>query len=146
MSGFWGRVGGFSGGKEERGLNPILPFTFSHGQCRQLSLEGLRFVFFLTSCPFSHALPRKHAHAVGCCWTTQQTGAGNAKYHLTFSCCALTGLVSPHALFFSACCCLEMDSCFSLVQQGNFFGCKDGSRNPVCRPATLGQLPDTGSF
>lgn len=120
VSGFWGKICEFSGGKGEQGLNPVLPFTFFHVQCRQLSLEGLRFVV-LTSGPSSHPLPRKHAHAVGSCWTTQQTGAVNAKYHLTFSCCALTGLVS---LFFPACFCLETDSCISLVQQGKFLAAK----------------------
>lgn len=87
-------------GKEEEEFNPILPLIFSRGPCRQLFLEGLRFVVFLTSAVSYHPLPGKRTQAHCCCWTTQQTGARDAKYQLTFACCWLLGLVSPPALFF----------------------------------------------
>lgn len=135
-------------GKEEEEFNPILPLIFSRGQCRQLFLEGLRFVVFLTSAVSYHPLPGKRTQAHCCCWTTQQTGARDAKYQLTFACCGLLGLVSPPALFFffPARCCLETDSCISLVQRGKILGCKAESRNLVCRPASPGQLPGTPSL
>lgn len=54
-------------GKEEEGFNPVLHLIFSRGQCRQPSLEGLRFVVFLTSAVSYHPLPGKRTQAHWCC-------------------------------------------------------------------------------
>lgn len=138
-------------GKEEEEFNPILPLIFSRGPCRQLFLEGLRFVVFLTSAVSYHPLPGKRTQAHCCCWTTQQTGARDAKYQLTFACCGLLGLVSPPALFFffffpPARCCLETDSCISLVQRGKFLAAKLSLAIWSAGQQSPGQLPGTGSL
>lgn len=142
----WDGVSGFHGmccWEGEEGFNPTLPLIFLHGQCRQLSLEGLRFVVLLTS---AVSLPGKCTRVRGCCWTTQQTGARDAKYQLTFACYGLLGLVSPHALFFFCSLLPGNRLPHFFGPAGKILGCNANSRNLVHRPARPGRLPVTGSF
>jgi len=132
-------------GGELEGFNPVLSLLYSHGQCRQLSLEGVRFVV-LTSAVSYHLLPGKHTQAHRRCWTTQQVGARDAKYQLTFACCGLLGLVSSHALLFFCSLLLGNGLLHFFGPVGKILGCKAESHNPVRRPASPGQLPGTGSF
>lgn len=107
-------------GKEEEGFNPTLPLIFPHGQCMQLSLEGLGSVVFLTSAVFYHPLPGKCTRVRGCCWTTQQTGREMQSISLRLPAVDCRDLSHPMHFFFSVHCCLETDSCISLVQRGKF--------------------------
>lgn len=111
-------------GKEEEGFNPILPLIFSHGQCKQLSLEGLRFVVFFASVvsyiPFLGNTHRR-TDAAG-----PHSRRGLEMKNISLHSLAVDCWDSSHPMhFFSpACCCLETDSCISFVQWGKFLAAK----------------------